>query len=287
MVDVINQYIQNQTDKVLKKFDDRLNNRFYSDSKSSLDEFRAVISAGGGLLRSNRFVFNIPLPDFLRKSLIEDFSWSNFMQTQGLNIFDGTLGLLCQRIEVPAKSLRTSQIKIQGQTRTVPMNYSWDNITAEFIDTSNSIIYDTFYNWLDGINSPVTNTGKFYDDFVKDLRLDYLNRANEMVGYITLNEAFPISVSRSASSYGDTNYVTTRVTFSYLYQTNRDYSSNMLYNLLNNVTGGVAGQLLNTATNIVETYNPIELVKNSLNSTDMSAERKNNQLSMKSFLRLK
>ena len=280
MVDIINHFIQSETDKILKKFDKTVNNRFYSDSKSSLDEFRAVISAGGGLLRSNRYVFNIPLPDFLRESLIKDFSWSNFMQTQGLNIFDGTLGLLCQRIEVPPKSLRTTQIKVQGQTRTVPMNYNWDNVTAEFIDTGNSIIYDTFYNWIDGINSPVTNTGKFYDDFVKDLRLDYLNRADEMVGYITLNEAFPISVQRSTSSYGETNYITTRVTFTYIYQTNRDYSSNMLYNILNNVTGGVAGQLLNTATNLVETYNPIEMVKNSLNSSNFSSDKKNNKLKL-------
>lgn len=278
MVDIINKFIQNQTDKVLKSFDNRINNRFYSSSKSSLDEFRAVISAGGGLQRANRYVFNIPLPDFLRKSLLEEFSWANFMQTQGFNIFDGTLGLLCQSIDIPAKTLQTREIKINGKTRMAPMNYTWDTVTATFIDTTNAIVYNTFYNWIDGINNPVTNTGRFYDEFVKDLRLDYLNRANELVGYITLNEAYPISVSRSSVAYDNGSYLTTKVTFTYIYQTNRDYSSNMLYNILNNVTEGEAGKLLNKATTLIDRYNPLEWVKNTQTSNMFVNDRKNNSL---------
>ena len=50
--------------------------------------------------------------------------------------------------------------------------------------------------------------------------------------------------------------MTTTVTFSYLYQTNRDYSSNMLYNILNNITQGAAGKLLNVAVNKVNDYLP-------------------------------
>ena len=50
--------------------------------------------------------------------------------------------------------------------------------------------------------------------------------------------------------------MTTSVTFTYIYQTNRDYSSNMLYNILNNITGGSAGTLLNVATSKVNQYLP-------------------------------
>lgn len=256
MTDIINTFIEKQTNKLLKKLDTSLNNAFYSASKTSLDQFRAIISGAGGLQRSNRFVFNIPLPDFLRESLIEKFTLKNVFATQGLNIFDGSLGLLCQKITVPPKALRTSQIKVNGQTRTIPMNYTWDSVTAEFIDPLNGLIYETFYNWMDGINSPITNTGRFYDEFVKDLRLDYLNKDSKVVGYISLNEAFPISVSKGTLSYDDSGYMTTSVTFSYLYQTNRDYSSNMLYNILNNLTDGAAGKVLNSATNAIKQYLP-------------------------------
>lgn len=280
MPDLINRFIQNQTDKVLKKIDKKLNDKFYSSSKTTLDEFRAVISSAGGIQRSNRFVFNIPLPDFLRKTIIEDFSMKNVMSNLGMNIFDGTLGLLCQQISIPEKKVNTTSVKISGQTRTVPLNYSWDNVTAEFIDTTNCLIYNTFYNWIDGINNPITNTGYFYDEFVKDLRLDYLNRDNEVVGYISLNEAYPISVSRSESTYDKDSYITTKVTFTYLYQTNRDYSSNMLYNILNNIVPGVAGSLLNTATGIIDTYNPLEWVRDSMNSNRFDEQRKNNSLSL-------
>ena len=97
---------------------------------------------------------------------------------------------------------------------------------------------------------------RFYDDYVKDLRLDYLSRNNEVVGYISLNEAFPISVSKGSVSYDDGGYMTTSVTFTYLYQTNRDYSSNMLYNIVNNLTNGSVGNLLNVATSAIDTYLP-------------------------------
>lgn len=264
MTDIINTFIQQKTEKLLNKLDKKLNNAFYSPSKTSLDEFRAVIANAGGLQRLNRFVFNIPLPEFLRETLIDKFTLKNFLSTQGLNVFDGTLGLLCTKISVPSKSLRTSEIKINGQTRRVPMNYTWDTVTAEFIDPLNGLVYDTFYNWIDGINNPVTNTGRFYDDFVKDLRLDYLSKTDEVTGYITLNEAFPVSVTKAAVSYEESGYMTTSVTFSYLYQTSKDYSSNMLYNILNNVTDGVAGNLLNAATEYVDKLNPAQMLKNSL-----------------------
>lgn len=280
MADIVNQFIQNQTDKILNKIDKTVNNQFYTASKTSLDEFRAAITSNGGLQRRNRYVFNITLPEYLRKTLIEDFSLSNAMYALGTNVFDGTLGLLCQSITIPAKQLNTTSIKINGQTRIVPMNYRWDNVSAEFIDTNNCLIYNTFYNWIDGINNPVTNTGKFYDDFVRDLRLDYLNRENEVVGYISLSEAYPISVSRSTMSYSDGSYVVTSVNFGYLYQLNRDYSSNMLYNILNNVTDGEAGKLLNTAVSFINTYNPIEMINTSLNSESNMARRKKNSLSI-------
>lgn len=280
MVDIVNQFIQNETDRILNNIDKKLNNVFYTASKTTLDEFRATIAGAGGLQRNNRYVFNIPLPDFLRKTLLEDFSMKNIMANLGKNVFDGTLGLLCQRITIPPKQLNTTNIRISGQTRVVPMNYRWDTVTAEFIETTNGLIYNTFYNWLDGINNPVTNSGKFYDDFVKDLRLDYLNRDNEVVGYITLHEAYPVSVSRSQSSYDGNGYIVTSVTFTYLYQLNRDYSSNMLYNMLNNVVPGAADKLLNKVTGLIDTYNPIEMVKTSVKSSTYATQGSNNNLKL-------
>ncbi len=268
MTDIINTYIQRTTNKILdkldKKLDKELYNKYYTGTKTTLDEFRALISNNGGLQRLNRFMFNIPLPEFLRPSLIENFTLRNFMSTQGLNIFDGSLGLLCTKVSVPAKQVNTRTIKINGQTRVIPMNYRWDNITAEFIDPLNGLIYNTFYDWLDGINNPVTNTGRFYDEFVKDLRIDYMSRDSEVKNYITLVEAFPISVSRTDVDYSESGYMKTTVTFTYLYQQNKDYSSHMLYNILNNVTDGVAGGLLDVATTAVSRYNPAQILKNTL-----------------------
>lgn len=264
MADIINTFIQNQTEKLFKSIDSRLNNVFYSPAKNSIDEFRSAISSHGGPQRTNQYILNIPLPEFLRKTIIEDFTLNNALAYMGKNVFDGTLGLFCTSINIPGKNLRTTPIKINGQTRNVPMNYSWEEVSASFIDTNDCLIYNTFYKWIDGINNPVTNTGRFYDDFVMDLRLDYLNKKNEVIGYITLNEAYPISVVRSESSYADRSFMTTTVKFTYIYQTNKEYNTSMLYNIVNNVTSGAASKLLNKATEFLDTYNPLEIINSAL-----------------------
>lgn len=279
--DQINKYISQYTDKIISKLDKKADKAIYGPSQNKLDEFRATISSQGGIQRTNQFVFNVPIPEFLRQSLIDDFSINNFLSTQGLNIFDGTLGLLCRAVDIPAKQFNTSSVKINGQTRIVPMNYRWDNVTATFIDTNSCLIYNIFSNWMDAINNPVTNTGRFYDDYVKDLRLDYLNKKNEVIGYIALYEAFPISVVRAPVSYdNNTNYMTTTVTFSYLYQANQLYTANMLYNIANNVTDGVAEALLGLTSKISETYNPVKWVKNSMESNTYKNAAKENKLSI-------
>ena len=282
MADIINTFIQNQTEKLFKSIDNRLNNRFYSPAKNSIDELRSTISSHGGLQRVNQFVLNVPLPEFLRKTIIEDFSINNALSYAGKNIFDGTLGLLCNSINIPGKNLRTQPVKINGLTRNVPMNYNWEEVTATFIDTNDCIIYNTFYRWIDGITNPITNTGKFYDDFVMDLRLDYLNKANEVIGYITLNEAYPISVSRAQSSYNDRGYMTTTVRFTYIYQTNKEYNTSMLYNIVNNLTSGAAAKYLNKATAFLDLYNPIEMIGDSLKSksNEFSVKGAQNQLKL-------
>lgn len=266
--DQADQYLAHVTDKVLKKVDSRINDYYVTPAKSRIDEFRSIIASQGGLQRTNQFIFNVSLPQFLRPTLIEDFSAKNFLTTQGLNDFDGVLGLLCQKIDVPRKSLRTTEIKVNGQRRVVPANYSWDDITVTFVDTNSCIVYNTMYSWMDYINNPVTNTGRFFDEYVTDLRVDYLNKNNEILGYIKLADAFPVSVSRSALSFDDrSTFMLTTVTFTYTYQSNRDYSSVMLYNMLNNLTDGAAASLLNKGIDLIKQYNPITLVSNSLTSS--------------------
>lgn len=267
MPDILNKYFDQLEDKLLKKLDTKINDAIYSPSKNDINSFRAIISQGGGPGRSNQFVFNIPLPQFLQQSIIQDPSITNILSTQGLNVFSDSIGLLCKEVTPPAKKFNISDVAINGQHRRVPQNYSWDTITATFYDTNSQFVYNTFYQWMDGINNPITNVGRFYDDYIVDLRLDYLTKSNDIAGYIKLAEAFPISVERSGLSYtSDNSVILTSVTFTYLYQTNKDYSSLMLYNILNNVTDGTASTLLNKAKNTLSQFKPDDWIKNSLKS---------------------
>lgn len=271
MPDIINKYIKQTTDKFLDLVDVTIDQRLHEPANTSLDVFRSNLSAG--IARPNNFIFNVTLPDFLRPSLIERFSVASILASQGLSPFEGKLSLLCFQVELGAKKFNNKIVKSGGQTRKIPQNYSWDNVICSFIDTNEHIVFNTMSDWMDGINNPITNTGVFYNEYITDMRVDLLNKKNTITGYAALNEAYPISVSRSTLNWGSLNtFMVTTVEFSYLYQNNKDYSSLQLYNTMNNLTDGAFSKLLNIANDTINTYNPATLLKNSLNSNTRARE---------------
>lgn len=265
MVDIINKYIKQTTDKFLDLVDNKIDQMLHEPAKTSLDAFRGNLSSG--IARPNQFMFNVTLPDFLRPSLLERFSVAAIMASQGLAPFEGKLSLLCFQVELGAKKFNNRTVKSSGMTRRVPQNYNWDTVTCSFIDTNEHIVYNTMSDWMDGINHPVTNTGVFPDEYETDMRVDLLNRKNSITAYAALNGAYPVSLSRSTLNWGSLNtFMVTTVEFSYTYQNNKDYSSLQLYNALNNLTDGAFSKLLGIANDAVNTFNPATLLKNSINA---------------------
>ena len=259
----VDKYFDRGADKIIQKINEYQGDEYTTPAVKNIDEFRSNISNEGGLQRTNQFRLNISIPKFLTDSI----DLGSFSELTGMSAYNNTLSLLCKSIEVPAKTLNTTEIKINGQRRVVPANYTWDNITITFIDTNSCVVYNTIYDWMDSINNPATNTGRFYDDYISELKIDYLDKRNDVLGYIRLVDAFPISLSRSSLSYDNQNEVmTTKVTFTYTYQSNQDYSAKMLYNIISNLTNGSVGNLIDKAKSVVKSYNPAMIIRDSLKS---------------------
>ena len=275
----IDKYFDRKADKVIKQISSVDNDRFSAPAANRIDEFRSNIIKEGGIQRTNQFRFNIAIPNFINDDEKFTSSLSDYLTAAGLPDYNNTLSLLCQEIDLPAKTLNTREIKVNGQKRVVPANYNWDTVTVTFLDTNSCIVYNTMYAWMDGINNPATNVGRFYDDYVSELKIDYLDKNNKMLGYIRLVDAFPISLSRSNLSHSDRDGVMkTKVTFTYVYQSNKDYSSEMLYNIFNNLTDGSAANLLDKAKSLVKMYHPGKIISNSLKSDQFKEQRKNDSI---------
>lgn len=227
MANIINKYVGQFTNKVnesLNKVVEDINITGETTGTKSLATFRNKLNSAGGVARSNLFMVSFELPSWMENA--------EFLQTLGITRFNEELGLLCSKVSAPTKSLQTQTVRYGNNLdRKIPTGYRWEEVTFTFIERNDYLIFNTFNEWIDGINNPVTNTGRFYDDTVSDVKINFLNKNGDILAYYTLLEARPSSVTISDYDWSQTNqYVTIDITFDYVYSITRDYS---LYNLVN------------------------------------------------------
>lgn len=92
-------------------------------------------------MRNNRFVVNIPLPEYLRDN-----------RTQ-YGVDDGLLSLRCESVQLPGMNLTTvdmPRIGI-GPSESIVHNLTYGDITTTFLVDANSKIHRIFYDWLNTI----------------------------------------------------------------------------------------------------------------------------------------
>lgn len=227
---ILDKYLNIAAEKVTTKLDKLASKLIEGDAPSSIDKFRSTLSAG--LARPNQFITNFILPSYVSTNLLADIK-SIF----GVSTFDSNLSLLCNEVTIPSRKLNTTSIKFNGMTRKAPTNYEWDDITISFIDTNEHLAYKIFSKWMDGVTNPYTNTGKFYDDYTSDIKVNLLNKNNETTSYFVLNKAYPTSILEIPLSWdSEEGYNKIQITFNYLYQSDKDYSSMAIYNMINNMS---------------------------------------------------
>jgi len=224
MADIISKYLNAAIDKVQSKIDTTLAKVIENTSPapSSIDQFRSSLSAG--LARPNQFFVNVALPSFVTTKLS-----ATIRSLFGVSEFDTDLSLLCSEATIPAKRLNVSKININGINRTLPLNYEWDNITLTFIDTNKHLARTMFNTWMNGVSSPYSNTGKFYNDYIADIKINFLDKKNTTRDYVVMNEAFPVTINEIPLSWdSEEGYIKIAVEFAYIYQSDKDYSSSAI-----------------------------------------------------------
>lgn len=249
-MNIINKYIDQALNKVVSKVNTAVSSMDISGESKNLSltttisDFRNKLTAGGGPARTNQFAVSFELPTFMNDSKLLGYL--------GVTQFNEELGILCYKASAPEKRFNTVKVKYENNLeRDIPVSYSWENITFSFIERKDYLLYNLFNEWMNGMHNPVTNTGRFYKDIVTDVKINFLNKSNDVMAYFTLLEAKPIAMTMSELSWENNDqYVSIDVEFSYMYPVNKDYE---LTTLVNSVMEFGSSDVINTIKDVINT----------------------------------
>lgn len=249
-MNIINKYVNEALNKVVSKVNTAVSSMDITGENKNLkltttiDEFRNKLNSGGGPATTNQFMVSFELPTFMNESKLLGYL--------GVTQFNEELGIMCYKATAPEKTFNTVKVKYENQIeRDIPVNYTWDTVTFSFIERKDYLIYNLFNEWMDGMHNPVTNTGRFYNEITSDVKINFLNKNNDIMAYCSLLEAKPVSVTMS--EYGwetDNQFVSIDVEFSYVYPVNKDYQ---LITLVNSVMDFGSSDVVNTIKDVVNT----------------------------------
>jgi len=249
-MNIVNKYINEAINKVVSKVNTAVSSVDISGERKNLSttktisDFRNKLLDGGGPARTNQFMVSFELPTFMHDSKLLGYL--------GVTQFNEELGILCYKASSPEKKFNTVKVKYENNLeRDIPINYSWDNMTFSFIERKDYLLYNLFNEWMNGMHNPITNTGRFYKDIVTDVKINFLNKNNDIMAYFTLLEAKPISMTMSELNWENNDqYVTIDVDFSFMYPTNQDYE---LTTLVNSVMDFGSSDVMNTLKDVINT----------------------------------
>lgn len=149
-----------------------------------------------GLARTNRYRVVIDLP-------------SNDTNTKRL------LTTFCETASLPSVSLSTSPVSIYTERREMPYERVYDTLTLSFYVDSSLKIKSVFDDWMDRIVNPSNLTIGYYKDYVRPIYI-YVENVDESSPYVvTINEAYPKSMSAVQLDASAKDIMKLSVTFQY------------------------------------------------------------------------
>lgn len=194
---------------------------------SSVDRLKLAISTGLGLARTNKFL--VTLPEIRSGTGI-------------LGAITGALGttqrnILCTNATIPGKQILTHERRIGIEQQKVMYGYAMDDVTLQFMETSNLPIRNYFEKWISTMHdtSPGNqdkNVVNYPTEYTKRVTIHQLSspipfgRNNFSIGPIGLNpqistyscalvDAYPTTLGPIEYSNEQDGFVTFSVQLSY------------------------------------------------------------------------
>lgn len=104
---------------------------------------------------------------------------------------------LAKGINLPGLDLQSTARTILGLTREPVSGIDYDLCNITFTDDNKLSIRKVITGWMKECFNSETGTAGFFNDYVKDMTIEILNRANEPVLRILIESAYPKSMSET------------------------------------------------------------------------------------------
>ena len=177
-----------------------------------LNEFLGLFRSDDGIARPNRYEIILYAPSTnvtAGKSSLSDVYSQILTEKKGEGI-DRRTSLRCQSISFPGRNLDTTpDTNIYGPTREIVNGFSFGEITANFLCSSDLKEKEFFELWQSHAFNPETWALKYYDDYVGGMDIYQLDEKDVRRYGIKLFEVFPKTISAQGLSYGTNNTATT------------------------------------------------------------------------------
>ena len=125
------------------------------------------------------------------------------------------ISLLCQKVNLPGRTLSTAEYAVEEQQNSYPYDYIDDDCKMEFLVTNDMYIRRMFDNWMEGIYSPTKHVVGFKDDYAVDVVIQMLNKQNIPIYGVRLEKAYPKAISGFDLEAGNDGLLTLTVDWKY------------------------------------------------------------------------
>lgn len=210
--------------------DPRLRQRQGGNRENTLGRFMANIAQGEGFARPTRYLVRIFLPNKLTVGDSRDDDGG--VISTGINTVGGqelarNVGMMCNKITMPSRSVASEPHQIYGPKREMPYAYTFgDTIEATFYADKFLRQRAFFETWQKLIFDLNTHNIKFYDDYTSQVDILQLGQydaeedRDRIVYGVRLYEVYPKILGSIEYAYGGEGIVEIPITLQYRYWRN-------------------------------------------------------------------
>ena len=217
-----------------------LGRRLAGTAYGVLNEVLSGYHSDDGYARANRYEVMLHAPTGEKgtgKANLQNI----FSQVMGQAKGDGTVrktGLRCESISFPGRNLDTSpDTNIYGPTREIVSGFSFAEISATFVCSSDMREKLFFETWQRLAFDPQTWALGYYDDYVGAVDIHQLDEQDNKRYGVQLIEAFPKTIAEQPLAYGSNDTLhRINVTFSYRYWKNLTDEADLPKSLQSRIT---------------------------------------------------
>ena len=210
--------------------DPRLRQRQGGNRENTLGRFMANIAQGEGFARPTRYLVRIFLPNKLTVGDSRDNDGG--VISTGINTIGGqelsrNVGMMCNKITMPSRSVASEPHQIYGPKREMPYAYTFgDTIEATFYADKFLRQRAFFETWQKLVFDLNTHNIKYYDDYTSQVDILQLGQydaeedRDRIVYGVRLYEVYPKTIGSIEYAYGGEGIVEIPITLQYRYWRN-------------------------------------------------------------------